>query len=166
MKKPKRAKPKLLQVFTFYDYSDVFIEFGIKTNKYSKEQITKMIGLKAERAWDKGEKYIGRWRNPETKKIEKVERTRSFGLWIFSTKGLIKKNRFEDHARCLLRRLEKNKMNIKKLLKEDKKVFVSIFVYLKIDKKQDYYGIGADSKLLKELINYTHYFEWRRDPTA
>ena len=158
MKKQIQAKPKVIGTFTFYDYSDVFIDYYIKTNKYKCSQITKMVGLKPKVSHDKGDKFTTRRRNPETKKIEMVERVWPNGLWIFSTKNIIKKKRFENHAQHLLRRLQKNKKYIKKFLKEG--VQIDIYVNLQIDTKADFFGLGAKSQLFQELLEYCNYFEW------
>lgn len=156
-------KPYVLQEFSFYDYSDVFIEFVVRTDEYRDEELSKMLNLEPDRAWNKGDKYSGKQKNTKTNAIETVEQARGFGLWAFSTRKFVEGNRFEEHAEFLLEKLDHSKETIQKLLGNEDAIKVYLFVYLKIDRDQDYFGIGANTDILLRLLKYAHYFEWRKD---
>ncbi|MBK7103677.1 MAG: DUF4279 domain-containing protein [Ignavibacteriae bacterium] len=152
-------KTKLLQEFSFYDYNEIHIEYGIHSNTYKKNELSKILKLKPLRYFNKGEIYFGKELDEESKKVKKVKKIRQFTLWVYSTENKIKVQRFENHAFYLLKRIRKVKDEIKQLLQDSENTQISIFVYLKINEK--YFGLGAESELLKELLEYSNYFEFR-----
>jgi len=154
-------KNEILQEFTFYDYSNVEILFSIKTKTLDLQSLTEFIKLNPTRGWTNGQKYIGKQLNPKTKQIETVERQKPWTMFAYETKEIVNSNRFYDHARHLLDKLDSTEDNIKALIIQSDKFEILIQVYLHFDKDQDYFGFSAESELLKKLAEYCHQIEWR-----
>jgi hypothetical protein len=154
-------KNKILQEFSFYDYSEIEISFSIKTKAFDIETLTDFLKLKPTRGWSNGERYIGKILNPETKEIESEERQKPWTLFVYETNGLVDSKRFQDHADHLLSKLDPIKDNLKDLLGQPDRFEILIQVYLKFDSDQDYFGFSSDTKTLKKLADYCQLIEWR-----
>lgn len=156
-------KNKVLQTFSFYDYSDIEISFSIKTKALDLQSLTDFLNLTPTRGWTNGEKYIGKQRNTETNKIETIERRKPNTLFVYETKGIVDSTRFQDHAAHLLDKLDAIKENLMILIAQSDKFEVLIKIYLKFDKDQPYFGFSAESNLLNRLSTYCHLIEWRNN---
>ena len=47
---------------------------------------------------------------------------------------------------------------------DENDVQISMYIYLKIDNDEEYFGLGVKTDLLKNFLEFSHYFEWRKKP--
>lgn len=152
---------KVLQDFTFYDYSDIEIEYTIKTKAYDISQLTNILKTDPTRGFSANESYEGRQLNTDTKQIEPTVRQNPYTLWVFNTKSLTHSTRFEEHANRLLNLLTPQLDSIKKIIADKDGFEVIIFIYLTFEKDEEQFGFGSTSTLLKQLVDISHQIEWR-----
>ncbi|HLL44602.1 MAG TPA: DUF4279 domain-containing protein [Segetibacter sp.] len=152
---------EILQDFTFYDYSDVEIEYSIKTRNFSLTYIADILKVNPTRGFNFGDKYEGKQLNTDTKQIESIIRQKPFTLWSFNSNSLTKSNRFEEHATQLLSLLTARISDIDKLLADKDSFEIIIFIYLTFDQEEKHFGFGSTSTLFRQLADISHYIEWR-----
>lgn len=154
-------KNEILQEFTFYDYSDVSISFSIKTKVLDLQTLTELLRLNPTRGWTNGEKYMGKQLNTDTKKVETIERAKTWTMFVYETTGLVASKRFQEHADHLLSKLEPIKTSLEELLSKPEQFEIFIQVYLTIEKDEKYFGFATEPPTIKRLTDYCHLIEWR-----
>ena len=156
-------KNPILQTYKFYDYSDIEIEFVIKTKIVDLDSITDLISLKPTRGWSVGDRYMGKQMNTESKQVETIEREQNNTLWAFNTGHFVSEPRFEEHAKFLIEKLKDKKETIKSILSQGDKFEVNVFITMTIDRSEVNVGLGTSTELLRELIDLCNYIEWRTE---
>jgi hypothetical protein len=154
-------KENILQNFTYYDYSDVEIEYAIKTKYYDISKLTSILNIDPTRGFSINESYEGKELNEETRQVGTVLRNRPYTLWVLNTRNLTESTRFEEHVSQLLRLLTPQINNLKPLIEDKDNIEISTFIYLKRDAEQENFGFGSNASLLKQLADFSHYIEWR-----
>ncbi|MBC6490692.1 DUF4279 domain-containing protein [Flavihumibacter stibioxidans] len=150
----------ILQDLTFYDYSDIEIEYTIKTKVYSIFQLTDILNIDPTRGFSVNENYESKQFNTNTKQVEKTDRQRPYTLWVINTKSLTQSNRFEEHADQLLNLLNPQLDNIKKFIADKDSFEIIAFIYMTFN-KEEHFGFGSKSTLFRQFIDISHYIEWR-----
>ena len=90
------------------------IDFAVRAETLQSNEITRLLGVIPTRAFEKGDPYVGREKSAEGA-FREVERVRPWGVWHFSTAGLVKDNSVESHGIFLLDKLEPAKERIRRL---------------------------------------------------
>ncbi len=152
---------KVLQYHSFYDYSDVEIQYSIKTKKLNLDLLIDVLKTSPTRGWSFGEVYEGKQLNTDTKQVELITRQRQYTFWVLNSKSLTESNRFENNADELLNILIP-KQNIIKTLVEQKEDFeIMTFIYLLFNNEEKHFGFGSTSEYFKMFSDISHSIEWR-----
>ncbi len=152
---------EILQYHSFYDYSDIEIQYSIKTKKINLNVLSDLLKVQPTRGWSFGETYEGKQLNTATRQVEAITRKRANTHWVLNSKSLTESNRFENHADQLLGLLVP-KQNIIKTLMEQKDDFeIMTFIYLTFDVNEKHFGFGTTSEYFRKLSDISHYIEWR-----
>lgn len=80
------------------------VDFAVRAKALRTEAITQLLGVQPTRAFQRGDEYIGKQKGAEG--FEFVKRSWSFGVWHFSTTGLVASTLPHEHALFLLEKLE------------------------------------------------------------
>lgn len=152
---------KILQYHSFYDYSNVEIEYSIKTEKFNLDLLTDLLKILPTRGFSFGEVYNGKQLNTDTKEREFIVRQRPFTLWVLNSNSLTESNRFENHADQLLNLLEPAQNIIKTFIEQKDDFEIITFVYLTFEKGEPHFGFGTTPEYLKKFSEISHYIEWR-----
>lgn len=153
-------KNEVLQEHSFYEYSDIYIAYSIKTKVLDLQTLSDFLKLNPTSGFSNSEKYIGKQLNTDSKEVEAIERERPWTLFAFETKGLVNSKRFKEHANYLLSKLEPIKSNLIEFLEQPDKFEILIQVYLTIEKDEKYFGFSSEPTTLKKLTDYCHLIEW------
>ena len=152
---------KLLQYHTFYDYSDVEIQFTIKTKKINLDVLTNILEISPREGWSYGEFYEGKHFNTETRQVEAITRQRPNTLWVLNSKSFTDSNRFEKHAEKLLGLLAKKQSIIQTFIEQKDDFEIITTIYLTFDNKEKHFGFGATSEYFRRFSNISHYVQWQ-----
>jgi hypothetical protein len=152
---------KILQYHSFYDYSEVEIQYGIKTKKISLDILSELLDISPTRGFSFREVYKGKQLNTGTREIEIVDRKRPCTLWVLNTNSLTESNRFENHAEQLLNKLFPKQNIIKSLIDQKEDFEINTLIYLTFDPAEKYFGFGTTSEYFKKLSDISHWIEWR-----
>lgn len=111
---------EILQYISFEEAPKKFlVEYRIRSDNLNPNTITSELALSPSRAFYKGEEYIGKSRDPDSKVIYKVLRKRPTGIWVINTKDFSQKSKVEEHIHYLLDILEPQKEKIYSYVNRD-----------------------------------------------
>jgi hypothetical protein len=118
-------------------------------------EISKLLGFDTVRAFDKGDKYIGRERvglGADGKNIiREVERTRPFTVWHLLTSHFVSSEQVDEHASVLLEKLEPATKAIQQLIESPNcEIGVSIWY-------MEGAGFSMKAALMARLVNLCEY---------
>ncbi len=103
------------------------LDFAIRAEALRKDDITALLGIEPTRAFEKGERYLGRERTANGT-FRSVERVRPWGVWHFCTQEFLKTGSVNEHALFLLGKLASARDNIRRLLSESEyRIIVTIW---------------------------------------
>ena len=120
------------------------------------ETITSELGIQPTRVFAKGERYLSKTRDPQTKIITEVWRERPWGIWRLDTGDAYLPLRVEAHMLYLLNILEPRKNQINHYLKEKEGCSVRFYVERKSLNPS---SIEVSSKTLERMSLLCHFIE-------
>ena len=125
------------------------MNLGIRSKLLRKDGITDLLGFEPTRAFEKGEKYVGRERVGVSKSgenlLQTAERVRPWGVWHYSTSAFIQSDSLNDHASFLLEKLEAARDGIRQLI-GDRDYYVALSIWYVGPA-----GFGVSSELMARL---------------
>lgn len=136
----------------------VFVDFRICADSLNPEEVSTNLGITPSRAFAKGEKYLGKTRNPESKEISEVWRERPRGIWAIDSKKLSIEEKVEDHIKYLLEILEPLKKQLKLYL--DQRDIYTISFYIWWEPQGGYGSFEVSSEIIRRMSSLCHYIEF------
>ena len=94
------------------------IDFGIRSYDLRMDDIGRTLCLEPTKAFEKGEKYLGRERAPDGG-VRNIDRVRPYGVWHYCTDEFIHSNSIDTHGLFLLGKLEPVAEHIHRYLADD-----------------------------------------------
>jgi Domain of unknown function (DUF4279) len=132
------------------------VTYRIRSDIIVPETITSELGLQPSDSFIKGDKYLGKVRDPNTKVITSIGRVRPWGIWKIDSRGLDKSLKVEDHIVYLLEILEPRSNQIRKYL--DNKLYVISF-HIRRETLDSYSSFEISSNLLERMSRLCNYIE-------
>jgi hypothetical protein len=149
----------VLQDITFHESNAklLFIDFRIRSDILIPSEITDDLGVEPTRAWAKGEKYLGKIFDPETKKVMSHWHERPWGIWGLDTKTAVQVRKVEHHVSYLLNILEPKQDKIRHYIEVDK-YLVSFYIWWETTTGHGSYEIPAiQLERLGRLCQYVEF---------
>lgn len=138
----------------------VYIYFVIKSPHLSPEVITSELGIKPSHAFAKGDRYLGKTLDPNTRETIKVWRERPWGIWRIDSKPLQHTHKkVEEHVKFLLDMLEPKKTKIEKYLSLSKKEYI-LFFNVNWRPFDDWGSYQISSGIIQRASMLCHYIEF------
>ncbi len=151
----------LLQRISF-DEDDVarkvLVDFCMQSDTLDPSAISLDLGIQPTRSFAKGEKYLGKQMDPQTKNIFTVWHERPWGIWAIDSESLVQTKRVEQHFVYLLNILEPKKEQIKRYLSQDKGFSVRFYVWWEPFPPSSSHTIS--SQVLARASELCHYIEF------
>lgn len=118
------------------------------------DAITSALDIQPTHFYTRGDKYLSKTRNPQTKIITDVWLERPWSIWQIHTKDIILSRVVENHIQYLLNILEPRKDHLLLYLEK-----CSISFY--IEQKTTYpYAIEVSSKILERMSKLCHFVQF------
>jgi Domain of unknown function (DUF4279) len=138
----------------------VFVEYVIKSPFLFPEIVTSELEIKPSFAYARGEKYLGKAFDLNTKETIQVWRERPWGLWKIDSKEIqMSHKKVEDHFRYLLDKLEPRRVKIEEYLNSSKNEMKLVFsVYWRPADNWGSYEISSDT--IQKASRLCHYIEF------
>lgn len=155
---------EILQEISFseeVDTIEVSVSFLIRSESVALESLSKELGLKPTRLWNKDEEYLGRQFNPTTKKVEHIKRKRLFSIWEIDSSRFVSSKKVEEHVKYMIDLLLPKKVLISRLLANEE-YYIKIYIFKKSYAEVIDYQI--DPKFLTELsslcknVSFSNYY--------
>jgi hypothetical protein len=150
---------KELQDISFAEMAKkVFVDYRICSDSLNTEELTNSLGITPSRAFAKGDKYLGKTKNPHSMEISQVWRERPRGIWAVDSRNLSNKIRVEGHICYLLDILEPKKRIIEQYLQQADIYTISTYIWWEPIGGQGGYEIT--NEVLQRLTSLCHYIEF------
>ena len=94
-----------------------YVDFRIRSNTLIPQEVSYNLGVKPTKAWAKGERYLSKAFDPQTKKISSIWHLRPWGMWHLDTKNTLPDKKVEKHILYLLSIIEPKIDNLDYYLK-------------------------------------------------
>jgi len=135
-----------------------YVDFRIRSNTLIPQEVSYNLGVKPTKAWAKGERYLSKAFDPQTKKISSIWHLRPWGMWHLDTKNTLPDKKVEKHILYLLSIIEPKKDNLDYYLK--RKDEYSISVYIHWEPVDDCGSYEINSNVLWRMSSLCHYIEF------
>lgn len=135
-----------------------YVDFRIRSNTLIPQEDSYNLGVKPTKAWAKGERYLSKAFDPQTKKISSIWHLRPWGMWHLDTKNTLPDKKVEKHILYLLSIIEPKKDNLDYYLK--RKDEYSISVYIHWEPVDDWGSYEINSNVLWRMSSLCHYIEF------
>lgn len=135
-----------------------YVDFRIRSNTLIPQEVSYNLGVKPTKAWAKGERYLSKAFDPQTKKISSIWHLRPWGMWHLDTKNTLPDKKVEKHILYLLSIIEPKKDNLDYYLK--RKDEYSISVYIHWEPVDDWGSYEINSNVLWRMSSLCHYIEF------
>ena len=132
----------------------VHISFSVRSDILDVKLFTDELGIKPSMAFSKGEKYLGKYKNINSGKIEKRWETRYTGIWRLSTKGVLECKSVEPHLLYLLDILEPKRNAIEKYLCDSKNYHIRFYIWWEPFDGHGSYRISKDSLRRMSVLSH------------
>jgi hypothetical protein len=152
---------KVLQELSFDENDnirEVYLVYRIQSDFLDPIDVSNELGIKPDRAFFKGQKYISKSWNPDTRKVVKVQAKHDLGIWNYSTKNKINSKRVEDHILFLVNLLEPARPFIEKLLNQPDIYSISIFI--KCSPLGENGGYQVKNSIIIRIAKLCHFFDF------
>lgn len=145
----------LLQTFVFgEDAKEIYVDYCIRSNNLNPTEISTDLEIEPTRSWSKGDRYLGKQRDPVSGEIQQVWRNRPWGIWAINTKSLCNVGRVEEHIHYILNILEPNKGKIQKYLTLEEEYHLCFYIWWVPDGGTGSYEVSSD--VLKRMAELCH----------
>ncbi len=131
--------------------------YVIRSDILIPDTITSELDLQPTHAFAKGEKYLGKVYDPQTKITTDVWRERPWGVWRIDTNALDLSLKVEDHILYLLSVLEPKRNRINYYLENKEEYTVSFYIERESLNPS---SIEIMSKTLERMSMLCHYSEF------
>ena len=152
---------EILQVISFAEEENtkkVFVDFRIRSDILSPQEITQNLGVMPTQSWEKGEKYQGKARDPKTKQFYTIWREQPWGMWHLNTQGIVSDLRVEKHILYMLNLLEPSKKRLEQYLSRKEEYRISFYIHWEpID---DWGSYEVDHDVLRRMSALCHNVEF------
>lgn len=152
----------MLQDFTFDDIASVkalSVDYAIASIILIPDEITSKMGLRPNRAWARGDRYLGKEWDPERRVTREKWREKTRGLWALRSSDMVNSNVVGEHLESLLQLLEPRGDVIREYLEREKDYRVGF--YIRSDVTAEAAGVTLSNKLLMRLCRLSHEVEVR-----
>jgi hypothetical protein len=135
----------------------VYIDFGIFSDILDPFEINQVLGCTPDQSWRKGEKYLGKTYDPESKVFSQIWREKSGGAWHLETRNKGLPDLIEPHIVYLLGILEPSQDQLFKYLAQRDDYFIRFFIHCEPVVGEA--GLGIESSLIKRMASLCHEME-------
>jgi hypothetical protein len=151
---------KILQPIILNNQTDaVRVSFSIRSGLLEPEVISAELEMDPTWAFSKGESYIGRSLNPQTKEIIRVTRQYPWGVWGLDTRSMTNNRDVNEHLLFLLNILEPKQEKLAKYLSLLDEYSIGFNIHWQT--KGDYTGsYEINSPLLSRITSLSHYVDF------
>lgn len=134
------------------------IDWAIRSDILEPRRITSELEIQPTRAYAKGERYLGRALDMETRGIVRCWNTHPWGSWAVETRGLVTANDVESHALRLLEMLEPRKEIIGRCLDRAEEYVIRCAIWW--ESNAGHGGFDLRSDIVARLAALCHYLQF------
>ena len=139
------------------EVAGISISFCLSSDNIDPALITIQLGVEPSKAWAKGDKYLGKKLNLETRRIEQCWREHPWGLWCLNSGTRVISNDIEAHVVSMLSVFE-SKKDILKCYVEDPECAVRF--HIKWEAAEGRSGYELSSEFLVRLAALSNYIQF------
>jgi hypothetical protein len=134
------------------------VDWGIRSDILDPLRITSELGIQPSRAWAKGERYLGKALDVETRRIVRTWYAHPWGTWALETRGLVTATSVEPHVLSLLELLEPRRDIIKHYLDNTNEFTIRCLVWWQSNIGHG--GFDLSSGIIARMAALCHYFQF------
>ncbi len=134
------------------------VDWGMRSEILDPMEITRDLGIQPSRAWARGERYLSKALDVETRTIVQRWYTRPWGIWSIETKGLVTATDVESHALRLLEMLEPRKDIIQRYLNRGDEYTIRCAIWW--ESNAGHGGFDLRSDIIARLAALCHYLQF------
>ena len=152
---------EILQTISFNEEDNTkkaYVDFRIRSDILNPQEVSQELGVTPTRAWEKGEKYLGKARNPDTKEFYTEWHEQPWGMWHLNTEKIVSDVRVEKHILYLIGLLEPKKEQLAKYLAHKKDYSIDFLIHW--EPFDDWGSYSVNSDLLARMAALCHEVEF------
>lgn len=149
-----------LQIISFDEAHNIkraWAEYAIYSDTLNPDDLSLALKVEPDRAWAKGDIYIGKYKDVATGEVKVTERQRQSGIWAIHSMHLKDITQAEQHVEYLLNLLQPSSKYMTSLLASGT---CRVHFYVHWEPADEYGSYTLSSSVLSRMASLSHYTEY------